>query len=153
MIDITIKESFTGAITPEILKATVSQALQLAHYEGSAELTIVIDDDETLRSLNLQFLGIDSPTDVLSFPADDEIDPDTGDTYLGDIVISYPRAKFQAEGAGHPVDAEIRLLVIHGILHLLGYDHSNEEEKREMWAIQSEMIQSLAVPIKKLPED
>jgi probable rRNA maturation factor len=152
MIDIAIHENYTELILPELLKATASQALQLAKYAGEVELTVVIDDDEMLRGLNKQFLGIDSPTDVLSFPAD-EVDPDTGINYLGDIIISYPRAKSQADQAGHPVEAEIQLLVIHGILHLLGYDHSTDEEKQEMWAIQGELIRSMAVNIKKLPED
>lgn len=152
MIDVTINEPFLELIQPELLDTTAGQALQFAGYEGSAELSIVIGDDEMLRNLNLQFLGIDSPTDVLSFPAD-EVDPDTGETYLGDIIISYPRALAQANQADHAVEAEIQLLVIHGILHLLGYDHATDEEKHEMWTLQSEIIQSMAVKINKLPED
>ncbi len=152
MIDISIHENFSEFINPELLQSTATTALQIAQFEGPTELTIAIEEDEQLRSLNLQFLGIDAPTDVLSFPAD-ELDPDTGNTYLGDIIISYPRAKLQADQAGHPVEAEIRLLVIHGVLHLLGYDHATPEEKAEMWAIQNQLIQAMAVEIKKLPED
>lgn len=152
MIDISINESFTEFINPELLQSTAIMALQIAQFESSTELTIAIEDDEQLRSLNLQFLELDTPTDVLSFPAD-EVDPDTGNTCLGDIIISYPRAKYQAEQAGHPVEAEIQLLVIHGVLHLLGYDHATPEEKSEMWAVQNQLIQAMAVEIKKLPED
>jgi probable rRNA maturation factor len=152
MIDITIQESFLELIRPELLQNTASQALKLARHEDSVELSVVIDGDELLRSLNLQFLGNDAPTDVLSFPAD-EVDPDTGENYIGDIIISFPRALAQAGQAGHPVEAEIQLLVIHGVLHLLGYDHATEEEKKEMWKLQRELLQAMAVPIKKLPED
>ncbi|MEJ2352831.1 MAG: rRNA maturation RNase YbeY [Anaerolineales bacterium] len=113
--------------------------------EGKAldtELTIVITEDANLQRLNHQFLGIDAPTDVLSFPSGD-IDPDTGEPYLGDILISYPRAQAQAESAGHPVEAEVQLLVIHGILHLLGYDHADPEGKKRMWPVQDEVLRVL----------
>lgn len=152
MIDISVNESFIEFVNPGLLQTTATTALQTAQFDSPTELTIAIENDELLRSLNLQFLGIDAPTDVLSFPAD-EIDPDTGNTYLGDIIISFPRAKFQADHAGHSVEAEIRLLVIHGVLHLLGYDHSTAEEKQEMWTVQSQLIQAMAVEIKQLPED
>ena len=74
------------------------------------------------------YLGIDGPTDVLSFPAS-EMDPETGVHYIGDILISIPRAQAQADAAGHPLEAEVQLLVVHGVLHLLGHDHAQAEEK------------------------
>ncbi len=109
---------------------------------GSADLTIVIGDDAQLHELNRRFLGVDAPTDVLSFPADDT-DPDSGERYLGDILISYPRAADQAASAGHTVQDELLLLVVHGVLHLLGYDHAVPAEKTRMWEIQAQVLESL----------
>jgi probable rRNA maturation factor len=111
----------------------------------------VITGDTELQQLNKDFLGIDSPTDVLSFPSD-EVDPSTGKLYLGDIIISYPRAVQQAQGEGHPVSAELELLIIHGTLHLLGYDHGESEEKQRMWAVQTEILSATHNPIKTVPE-
>ncbi|MDP2777432.1 MAG: rRNA maturation RNase YbeY, partial [Anaerolineales bacterium] len=93
-----------------------------AALSTNADITIVLTDDAQLHELNRDYLGVDAPTDVLSFPAS-ESDPETGSTYLGDILISIPRAAQQAQAAGHPVDAEVQLLVVHAVLHLLGYDH------------------------------
>lgn len=109
-----------------------------------ADFTIVLGDDAQLQELNRQFLGIDKPTDVLSFPSD-ELDPDTRMPYLGDIVISYDRARLQAGAGGHSVEDELQLLVVHGVLHLLGYDHAGAQEKEQMWAAQSAALQQLGV--------
>ena len=98
------------------------------------QIPIRITDDEELNTLNLKYRGIDKITDVLSFPADFE-DPDLGSRYVGDVVIAFPRAEEQAQKRGHFVEAEIQLLVVHGTLHLLGYDHGDKTEKEEMWLI------------------
>ncbi|MBI3165074.1 MAG: rRNA maturation RNase YbeY [Chloroflexi bacterium] len=108
------------------------------------DLSIVLSDDRHLHELNLDYLGVDSPTDVLSFPAA-ETDPETESLYLGDIAISIPRAMQQAQNAGHPVEAEAQLLVVHGVLHLLGYDHSTDEEKAVMWAEQARVLERLGL--------
>jgi probable rRNA maturation factor len=142
MIHLEIDEEFSGQVQESVLKRAANETLK---HEGKAldtELTIVITEDANLQRLNHQFLGIDAPTDVLSFPSGD-IDPDTGEPYLGDILISYPRAQAQAESAGHPVEAEVQLLVIHGILHLLGYDHADPEGKKRMWPVQDEVLRVL----------
>jgi len=111
-----------------------------------AELTVVLSDDARLHALNLQFLGVNAPTDILSFPAD-ELDPDSQILYLGDVVISYPRAKAQAAAGGHPVFAELQLLTVHGVLHLLGYDHAGEADQAAMWSIQAAILTRLGCPI------
>jgi len=116
-------------------------ALQQAG-SGLADLTIVIGDDAQLHELNRQFLGVDAPTDVLSFPSDGT-DPDSGERYIGDILISYPRAVAQAASAGHTVQDELQLLVVHGVLHLLGFDHALPAEKKRMWEIQAQVLASL----------
>lgn len=116
-----------------------------------ADLTIVLTDDRQLHELNLDFLGVDAPTDVLSFPAA-EVDPETESLYLGDIAISIPRATHQAQAGGHPVEAEAQLLVVHGTLHLLGYDHGTEEEKAVMWSLQDKVLDKLGLTRIKIQE-
>ena len=118
---------------------------------ADVDITIVLTDDAQLHELNLEFLGVDSPTDVLSFPAS-ESDPETGSTYLGDILISIPRATEQALAAGHPVEAEVQLLVVHGTLHLLGYDHAEAEEKARMWKAQAEVMSRLGLSHVKIQD-
>ncbi|MGB8252016.1 MAG: rRNA maturation RNase YbeY [Anaerolineaceae bacterium] len=90
---------------------------------------------------------MDDTTDVLSFPADEK-DPETGKGYLGDIIISYPRATQQAAGAGHTTGDELSLLVIHGVLHLAGHDHAEVDEERIMFALQNDALNRLNLSIK-----
>ena len=126
------------------LEHAAQEALQTLHPGSDLDLSIVLSDDNHLQNLNRQFLGIDAPTDVLSFPADEpEPDPDSQVQYLGDIIISYPRALSQASAGGHALLDELRLLVVHGVLHLLGYDHADEDEKAAMWAVQAEILTHL----------
>ena len=100
-------------------------------------------DDTRLHELNRDYLGVDAPTDVLSFPAS-ETDPETGARYIGDILISVPRPA-QADAAGHPLESEVQLLVVHGVLHLLGHDHAQAKEKARMWKAQAEILEGLGL--------
>jgi len=120
-------------------------AKTLAHQAVAGDLTVLLSDDAQVRELNHEYLGIDAPTDVLSFPAG-EPDPDTGATYLGDVIISIPQAAAQAEAAGHGLEAEVQLLVVHGVLHLLGHDHADPAARQRMWAAQSEVLGQLGLP-------
>ncbi len=131
--------------------------------EHEAVWTISLTDDEELRRLNLQFRGIDTPTDVLSFGTERYRDgklklpaaqspqasiapaEDGAVEYLGDIVISMERCTEQANAAGHSVETELALLVIHGTLHLLGYDHDAKARKGRMWSAQARALQSLGI--------
>jgi probable rRNA maturation factor len=128
----------------ELLERAARAALVHEAESQEAELSIVLTDNEHLQELNLNYLGIDAPTDVLSFPAS-ETDPESGARYIGDILISIPRAQSQADAAGHPLESEVQLLVVHGTLHLLGHDHAEPEEKARMWQAQSEILQSLGL--------
>jgi len=116
----------------------------LAHQSSDGDLTIVLTDDAHLHQLNRDYLGVDAPTDVLSFPAS-EIDPESGTPYLGDVLISIARARGQAQSAGHPLEAEVQLLVVHGVLHLLGHDHAGSEDKTRMWAAQAQVLEKLGL--------
>lgn len=124
----------------------IERAAQAALTDQSADgdLTVVLTDDAHLHQLNHDYLGVDAPTDVLSFPAS-ETDPETGTHYLGDILISIPRADAQAKLAGHPRESEVQLLVVHGVLHLLGYDHAKPKEKSRMWKAQAEILESIGL--------
>ena len=117
---------------------------QAAHPEE--DVSLVLADDAQLQALNGQYLGIDAPTDVLSFPAGD-LDPDSGAYYLGDVLISYPRAANQAAAGGHAITAELQLLVVHGMLHLYGFVHLDPESKAQMWSLQADLLRQLACPI------
>jgi probable rRNA maturation factor len=116
----------------------------LAYKAVEGDLTVVVSDDAQLQELNRSYLGIDAPTDVLSFPASEQ-DPETGRRYVGDVLISLPRAAQQASDAGHALEAELQLLVVHGVLHLLGHDHASEDEKARMWAVQTDILERLGL--------
>ncbi|HZD57800.1 MAG TPA: rRNA maturation RNase YbeY, partial [Anaerolineales bacterium] len=133
---------FRGRVKTRLLERAARESLKHEGQAPGTNLTIVITNDANLRRLNEQFLRMDAPTDVLSFPAGD-IDPDTGEPYLGDVLISFPRAEAQAESAGHQVEEEVQLLVTHGILHLLGYDHAEPEGEKRMWRVQEEILEAL----------
>jgi probable rRNA maturation factor len=141
MIFIDNQQDFPDTI---LLERAARFTLDLSPAHSNADITIVLTDDRQLHELNMDHLGVDTPTDVLSFPAS-ETDPETGSTYLGDVIISIPRAVQQAQAAGHPVEAEVQLLVVHGTLHLLGYDHATVVEKAQMWEEQSKVLGRLGL--------
>lgn len=156
MIYIELKQEFSDAALLECAarltldtSVTVSDGFDFAL--ASADMTIVLTDDEQLHELNREYLGVDAPTDVLSFPAA-ESDPETGTTYLGDILISIPRAAQQAQAAGHSVEDEVQLLVVHGTLHLLGHDHATAAEKARMWQAQAEVLSGLGLSHVKIQD-
>jgi probable rRNA maturation factor len=114
------------------------KTLHHQEVEPPASLSILLSDDAHLQQLNRDFRGYDQTTDVLSF-ADGTDLPDIG-LYLGDIAISVPQAQRQAVQNKHELIAELRLLVVHGVLHLLGHDHAEDEEKTVMWQAQAEIL-------------
>jgi len=152
MINIVIPDIYTQEIEPGLIEKTVLAIIKHENLSSEVDVSIVLESDEGIQKLNAQFRGIDSPTDVLSFSSDD-IDPETGQRYLGDIIISYPRAMAQAELAGHSVKNEVQLLIIHGMLHLMGYDHDTETNKKDMWQKQDKLLKNLSVNISRLPEE
>jgi probable rRNA maturation factor len=153
MIYVQIADDFTGQVRPDSLELAAIAALRSQPEQAGGDLSVVIEDDAHLQELNHTFLGIDASTDVLSFPSGEaQPDPETGRVYLGDVIISFPRATEQAAAAGHAVEDELRLLVVHGVLHLLGHDHAADEEKARMWSVQAEVLQELNVRLNRLPE-
>ena len=146
MIHIQFSEEAADPRLEAILAQAAKSALEQQQAEPSSEMSILLGDDNLLSQLNQQHLGEEHPSDVLSFPGN-EINPETGKPYLGDIAISLPRAKAQAKAAGQELDAELQLLVVHGVLHLLGHDHADQEERTRMWAAQNEILASLNIYI------
>jgi probable rRNA maturation factor len=146
-----IDEPFVANLTPEPLKQAVTTTLHFGSGPGSNDaqtVSVVITHDETVQQLNRQYRGVDAPTDVLSFatvpdpdfPLDEE-----SPIHLGDIIIAYPVAEMQARAGGHTVLEEVILLIVHGTLHLLGFDHNTPLNKDEMWAIQQQIMVELGL--------
>lgn len=139
MIFIEKNEDLQPDISEALVEKAATAALKHQSAPETADLTIVLSDDQQLQQLNLEWMGVDAPTDVLSFPSD-EVDPESGNRYLGDILVSVERALEQATAAGHLVEAEVQLLIVHGVLHLMGHDHADADEKARMWQAQSEIL-------------
>lgn len=128
-----------GQVNLGLLIAVAEAALHHEGWQGQTEVELLVLDDEEMREMNNRFRGLNTSTDVLSFPlitsADDAsgfVPPPDGVQHLGDIVISLPRALEQARDYGHSSERELAYLFVHGILHLLGYDHEVEEERARM---------------------
>jgi probable rRNA maturation factor len=145
-IVVQVDEAFEAEVDAADVAAAVAAALEAEEQAG--EVTVVVTTDEAVAELNKQYRNTDGPTDVLSFPA---LDPTPGfvvapemDAYFGDIIIALPYTRQQAARVGKPLRDELRLLAIHGTLHLLGYDHAEPEEEAEMWAKQDAILASLS---------
>jgi probable rRNA maturation factor len=136
-----IDQPFQERLAEEWLRQVVERTLALEEVNPPVELGLVITDDETIRQLNRSYRGKDETTDVLSFafrenhrdaaeiPEIPFITPPDGTSHLGEVLVSYPQAATQAEEHKHPLERELALLVIHGVLHLLG--HRDEEKVAE----------------------
>ena len=144
MVTIQVKRNVKLQADKAVLLHAAQLTLDMAGSAGQTDMGIVIGDDVFIKNLNHKFRQVDAPTDVLSFPTG-EVDPDTTDLYLGDVVISLPRAQEQATAGGHALLEELQLLVVHGTLHLLGYDHASGSEKEKMQASQDKILDQLGI--------
>lgn len=142
-IDLFIVE---GVSVPEtavsLIKTAVQATLQHEQVDNVA-LSILLTNDAEIQAMNRDYRGEDQPTDVLSFSADNEMTPPEMAGYLGDIAISVPTAGQQAQKSGHDLLAELQLLAVHGVLHLLAYDHLEPVAKEAMWAAQTAVLTQL----------
>ncbi|OAA28049.1 putative rRNA maturation factor [Frankia sp. EI5c] len=114
-----------------------------------AELSVMLVELDAMTDLHVRYMGEDGPTDVLAFPQDEAFEPAWSEsaeedptTLLGDVVLCPEVARRQAAQAGHGMERELHILCTHGILHLLGYDHAEPEEEREMWKLQNSLLAS-----------
>lgn len=137
MIEIQNETTGYPEIDREMLLFAIVKTLALMEKKG-IDLTLRLTTDDEVHRLNKAFRGIDETTDILSFNQD-LIDPESGSLYLGDIVISLDRAVGQAPANDHSLDEECVFLAIHGILHLLGYDHAQEADRKQMWNLQDKI--------------
>jgi probable rRNA maturation factor len=141
--------AFQGKAQHADVRRAVEAAFESAERECSGELTVLITDDNRVRELNRLYRGIDAPTDVLAFGSVGDAEPfvtsPEASPYVGDIVVSYPRALQQAVEYGHAVEEELLMLIIHGTLHLLGYDHGEREDEVQMWVAQESALARLQI--------
>jgi len=148
-VHLRITSAFAGEANRFSLRQAVRTAFESAGQKRNGELTLVITDDAQVKKLNQAYRGVDAITDVLAFgdsrEADMFVQSPEAPIYFGDIVISYPRSVEQATAHGHPVEEELSLLVIHGVLHLLGYNHEEESDRERMWRAQSTALASLGI--------
>ena len=141
-----------------IIKTAASKTLEVDNFSVDTEVSVVITGSETIRNLNKESRGKDSVTDVLSFPVLDydeegyiienpfDMDFNSGNVLLGDIVICAERAKQQAEEYGHSFEREMVFLTVHGMLHLLGYDHETGKEAEEkMFGMQDKILREMGM--------
>lgn len=152
-MSIEINNESAVAVDEPALQRLVGFALDQLHVHPDAELGIVLVDEAAMEQLHVQWMDEPGPTDVLSFPMD-ELRPGTEETMtpaglLGDIVLCPQVATGQAEAAGHGLLDELLLLTCHGLLHLLGFDHAEPEEEREMFGIQGDILAAFALAERK----
>jgi probable rRNA maturation factor len=132
--EVLIKNNQPLPVDQKRLSKLVEKALRVEHFPKPAEVSIVLTNDSNIHELNRKYRGVDRPTDVLAFSQleDIEILPEEVPVPLGDIVISVETAVRQAKEHCHSLEEELDLLVVHGVLHLLGYNDETEEEAEEM---------------------
>lgn len=144
MIQVEFPQDSQLPIETNTVEQAAEATLRYLSVPDGDSLTVVLAGNEEIQQLNRQYRGLDAPTDVLSFQAG-YLDPEDGSTYLGDILLSLPQAQAQAQNRGHSLAEEIQLLVVHGTLHLLGYDHAEPQEKMRMWSAQAAILSQLGV--------
>ncbi len=155
-INVLVDESLEGCLKSSWLEGVTEKVLVAQGVDSRVELGLVIVGQERVRQLNLSYLGKDEPTDVLAFsmlpeqPGGDLapfVSPPDGIKHLGEVIISYPQAVIQAEEHQHSAKREVAILIIHGVLHLLGYEHDKPELEREMRAREREILSYTGVEL------
>lgn len=139
MIDVEIEEAAWSDSLPDAAALTSAAAMAALRGEA-ASLTILLTDDETVRDLNDRFRGKDTATNVLSFPA-----PENPENHLGDIALAYGVCAREAIEQGKTLAAHLQHLTVHGVLHLLGYDHMSEDEAEAMEGLERVVLAGLGV--------
>ena len=128
---------------------TAAETVGRLYGVENGEVSVTLTDNEYIHKLNKEYRGIDRPTDVLSFALNESEEPEVDDgpdiNVLGDLVISVERAREQAADYGHSVRREVAFLTVHGMLHLLGYDHIEDEDREEMEAEQRTVMNALGI--------
>ncbi len=137
-----------------LVRRSVNAALKYEDFQRPCEVSVTFTDNEKIKELNAQYRNIDRATDVLSFPLFDEDFEDEEELALGDVVLSLEKAEEQAKEYGHSFEREVAFLVVHSVLHLLGYDHeTSEEDEKEMFFRQEEIMKLLKLERKTDKEE
>jgi probable rRNA maturation factor len=150
-INILIEEGIETGPAAEWLQQVMEKALLAENTPPHIEISLVITGQERIQELNREYRGQDRPTDVLSFAmsesSEDEpsafIGPPDGLLHLGEIIVSYPQAVIQAQEHGHTIKSEMAILIVHGVLHILGYDHEKAEMEPAMLSREKEILSGL----------
>lgn len=142
---ITVQNEQAFPVDSAKLIAAAQATLNHQNADAASEITIVITDDSAVAELNRTYRAVDSATDILSFPADMPTMPGEA-PYLGDLIVAFPYAEQQAAVELLPIIESLMALIVHGTLHLLGFDHDTPENHREMWRMQDEIIATLGLP-------
>ena len=150
-LEIRINSQINSSLDANWVRQVITKALSVSEIKLPVELGVIITSDRIIQKLNRKYRGLNTTTDVLSFALTEKstmedslfLTPPNGITYLGEIAISYPQAKKQAEEEGHPVKYEVALLLAHGVLHLAGYEHNEPQEAKEMKSLESKILQEL----------
>lgn len=150
-VHLDVLPAFSKSIDRQAIRLLVERTLAMEGIGEGVEVNLIITDDKRIREMNARFRGVDEPTDVLSFPlsarpgeAEPEfVLPPNHARVLGDVVVSYERAVEQAQEYGHSLEREIAYLVVHGVLHLLGYDHETPSEREVMRAKEEALLVGL----------
>jgi probable rRNA maturation factor len=148
-INILIEEDLETGLDSEWLQRIVEKPLLVEGIPANAEISLVVTGQERIQELNRNYRGQDRPTDVLSFSMTEQqeeeeltafIGPPDGLLHLGEVIISYPQAEIQAKEQGHSLKKEMAILIVHGVLHILGYDHEKPELEPAMKAKEKEIL-------------
>lgn len=132
-----------------IQRAVAAAAESVDEDVADAEVAVMLTDDAGIRTLNSNWRGIDKPTNVLSFPAlqpEGGGGPDDAPRMLGDIAIAYETTRREADDEQKPFDHHLSHLAVHGFLHLIGYDHENDDDAEDMESLEREILSSLGIP-------
>ena len=146
MLTLIVPNSYAKQLDQKRLALAWEESLNLLNLPTKTSATLRITNNALIRQFNLSWRNEFSVTDVLSFE-NAYTDPETGEEYLGDIMISFQKAKQQAQAGGHPVQTEIEMLFVHGILHLVGYDHGDKEEWQAMTDMQNTILKRIGNPL------
>jgi probable rRNA maturation factor len=142
MIDVFIHPDNSSLVSQEWVEKLADLTLKQLYGDEEVELSIALEQDDVVKDLNLKYRSVDATTDVLSFEGNYP-NPETGLIHIGDIIISVPQAQKQAITAGHSLNQELALLIVHGVLHLHGYDHTEVEDEKVMWEKQGSILMKL----------
>ena len=151
-ISVLIERKYRGKVDENWLQDVISQTLTAEKVQAKAEVSLMITSQEKIRQLNLTYREIDEPTDVLSFGMMPETTAESGLPFvtapdglqhLGEVIISYPQAELQADQHGHSIKTELATLIIHGILHLLDYDHAEPDDEARMKVRETDILKQV----------